>query len=135
MPTLSHAEMIDRVKAMYGAILALDEARMAELTTPGFALIESDCLPYRGSFEGPSGVKRLITDFSEKYFGTWGIEVTDFTVSDSRVVAHLHFTTTGKTTGKGFSMAVLEVWKFEGDKLAEMRPFYWDGKLAGEVAG
>ena len=135
MSTLSHPEMIERVKAMYGAILALDEARMAELITPGFVLIEADPLPYRGSFAGPAGVKRLISEFSEKYFATWGIEIVDFTASDSRVVAHLHFTTTGKTTGKEFSMPVLEVWKFEGDKLAEMRPFYWDVKLAGEVAG
>lgn len=135
MSALSQPEMIERVKAMYGAILALDEAKMAELITPGFVLIESEPLPYRGSFAGPAGVKRLISDFSDKYFSKWGIELIDFTASDSRVVAHLHFTTTGKTTGKGFSMPVLEVWTFQGDKLAEMRPFYWDVKLAGEVAG
>ncbi len=135
MSKLNHAGMIETVKAMYGALLKADEAGMAALLDPEFVLIEADPLPYGGDWVGAKGCKDLITAFSEKYYASWKVDVIDFTVSDERVVAHLHFTTTGKTTGKSFSMPLAEVWKFKGDKLLEMRPFYWDVKLAGEVAG
>jgi ketosteroid isomerase-like protein len=135
MAKLSHQQMIEQVKAMYAALLSKDEAAMAVLLDPAFVLIEADPLPYRGDWVGAKGCKDLIAAFSEKYYESWNVEVVDFSASDERVVAHLEFKTTGKTTGKSFSMPLCEVWKFKGDKLLEMRPFYWDVKLAGEVAG
>lgn len=135
MPKLSHAAMIDTVKAMYGALLQADEAGMAKLLDPDFVLIEPEALPYRGNWVGARGCKDLVKAFNEQYYASWHVDVVDFTASDERVAAHLHFTTTGKTTGKSFSMPLTEVWKFKGDKLLEMRPFYFDVKLAGEVAG
>ncbi len=35
-------------------------------------------------------------------------------------------TGSSRKTGKTFSMQLVEVWRFSGDKIVELRPFYWD---------
>ena len=130
----TQTERLSCIKAMYEAMQNGDAETMRKLLDPDFVIVEADSLPYFGRRSGIVG----LLEVTELFFKTWEdlqIDIDDFTTSDTRVAVHLRFSAKSRRTGKSVSMPMVEVWRFEREKLVELLPFYWDTKLVGGAAG
>jgi ketosteroid isomerase-like protein len=108
------------------AVTAGDLDAVAELIDPEFVVTEAEGLPYAGTYRGVDGWRAL----SKAIVATWGgfrlqlLEVLGET-ADTLVVRFAIFGRSRKT-GTPFASTVLELWRFRGDRLCEIVPYYWD---------
>jgi ketosteroid isomerase-like protein len=91
-----------------------------------FVVHEAPGLPYGGDYHGIAGWRAL----SQAVVSTWAgfrIKPLEFLgeTTDTFVV---RFAISGRSrkTGKTFESTVLELWKFNGVRLREITPYYWD---------
>lgn len=121
------------VKELYAALAAMDWSKYEAHVHPDFRVVESDGLPYAGIFPGMEGFKALITrvfGLFDGFSATPGAICTDA----SHVMVWVTLNMTGRRTQKSITTELIEVFKFEGDKLIEIRPFYFDTQLISSIA-
>ncbi len=124
----------DIVLAFLDASVRGDEEAMKELLHPEVQVIEADSLPYGGVSRGPDEFLELI----RRVFKTWEnteVSVKQVFADGDHVVLLAEMTGRGRGTGKAFSMPIAEVWRLEGGKIREVRPFYFDTKLLHDIHG
>ena len=114
------------------------EAESAYLTPSGgdfaalAATLDSECvlyqpasLPYGGEWRGPAGFARWLQAFSAQWSS---LEVKDsefFPVADV-VFSRSHVYAVARTSHQAVDWPLLQFFKMRGDKILELRPFYWD---------
>lgn len=124
--------LIEIVNEMYAALPAQDFDTYQSHMHPDFCVVEADCLPYAGTFSGMDGFQKLV-GVVFGMFSEFIPEVTDMAVSDNRVMVWVDMTLTGAKSGKTVKMPMIEVFAFEGEKVKEIRPFYFDPDLINSI--
>ena len=123
---------LDIVNRMYAAAVNNDWDEVGKYITPDFAVIESDGTPYAGRYEGADGFRRVVRKVFS-YFPEFSIEQKTQIAGDDLVVVLIAIRGKGRKTGRPFESEVVELLLFEGDRISQIRPFYWDQKLLNEV--
>jgi len=120
---MSRRELCDRFIAALGIG---DFATQREILAPDFVCTEAAGLPYPGTFTGPDGWETLARTVGRTW-AKFSIKRREF-VAESEDSAVMLFDIAGQSrkTGKPFQSSVLELWRFKGDKLVEIMPFYFD---------
>jgi ketosteroid isomerase-like protein len=120
---VSHREFCERFVA---SMSVGDFDALAVMLDEDFVVHEADGLPYAGDYHGIAGWRAL----SQAVVSTWGsfrLKPLEFLgeTADTFVV---RFAISGRSrkTGKSFESTVLELWKFNGARLREITPYYWD---------
>lgn len=125
---MSDQSLIAIVKELYGAMASMDLETYASHIHPDFRVVESDSLPYSGVFHGLDGFQQLV----EKVFGMFSefeASPSAYSEGDGHVMVWVEMKMTGRQTGKTIHTRLIEVFRFEGDKLIEICPFYYDTDL------
>ena len=125
-------KLISIVNELYAALPAGDWATYEAHIHPDFRIVESDDLPIAGTYHGMKGFLQLI----EKAFGLFS----DFEPSagatcagEDHVMVWVDIKLTGRASNKTINTQLIEVFKFEDDKLIEIRPFYFDAALVSSI--
>jgi ketosteroid isomerase-like protein len=120
---VSHREFCERFLA---AMSAGDFDTQNSMLDESFVVHEAEGLPYAGDYHGIAGWRAL----SQAVVATWkGFRLRPLEylgeTGDTFVV---RFAISGRSrkTGKPFESTVLELWKFNGVRLREITPYYWD---------
>lgn len=100
---------------------------------PDFRVVETESLPYAGIFPGIEGFLELIGQVFELYSE---FEATPSTITsgENHVMVKVDIKMTGRKSNKTINTQLIEVFKFEGDKLIEIRPFYFDTDLINSIS-
>ncbi len=123
---------IDITKQLYAFALAGDWDNFESHIHPDFAVIESAGLAFAGTYKGVSGLQKLVSSVFN-YFDDLVIEPTHYMEGDDHVAVIIKLIAKGKKTGKLIESSVLELFRFEGDKVIEIRPYYWHQQLINEI--
>ncbi len=123
---MSHRTFCDTFLA---ALSRGDFAALEPMLDPEFFLEEAQGLPYGGTYRGVDGWRGL----SKAIASTWSnfrllpLEFPGETADTFTV----RFAISGKSrlTGKKFESTVLELWRFRGQRLLQIVPYYWDTHL------
>jgi len=124
--------LIEIVNEMYAALPATDWETFQSHMHPDFCVVEADTLPMAGTFAGLEGFQELV-GVVFGMFSEFIPEVRDMAVSDNRVMVWVDMTLTGAKSGKTIHTPMIEVFSFEGEKVTEIRPFYFDTDLIASI--
>lgn len=123
---------IEITKQLYESAIAADWDSFKKHIHPDFTVIESEGMPYAGSYKGVEGFQELVhTVFN--YFEKLEIEATHYMEGDDHVVVIVSISGKGKNTGKAFESNLLELFRFKDNKVIEIRPYYWDQRLIHKI--
>lgn len=127
---LSHREFSERFLA---ATRSGDRTALAEMLHPAFEAEEAAGLPYRGMYRGVDGWLAL----GAAVVGAWSkfrLELLEYVAEDGdNFVVRFAISGESRRTGRAFETTVLEFWRFEGGKLREIHPYYFDTNLLAQV--
>ncbi|MFT5133877.1 MAG: ketosteroid isomerase-like protein [Gammaproteobacteria bacterium] len=123
---------IEITKIIYAAAVAGEWDTVEKHIHPEFTVIESEGLPYGGKYKGVKGFQDVARTVF-KFFERLAVEPLHYMEGDGYVVAIVSFKGKGKLTGKSFESDLLELFRFEGDKVIEIKPYYWNQQLIKEV--
>jgi uncharacterized protein len=129
---MTEHNLIGIVSELYEALPKMDWETYESHLHPDFCLVESDALPYAGTFHGMKGfmelIEKVFTLFSE-FDAKPGVVC----VGEDHVMVWVNIRMTGRNSNKTIDTQLIEVFKFKGDKLAEIRPFYFDTPLIDSI--
>jgi len=127
---------IDIITNYIEAFLAGDLERVMTFLADDFTVIESDGMPYRGTWRGKDGFVQLLNAVNG-YWSDMKVELTEIIGAPDAKSFAVVATMDGKSVsnGRSFSTSLCEIWNIKDGKLSFVRPFYWDTKLMSELAG
>ena len=117
------------IKAMVETLYGLtaqgrwDEAEA--MLTDDFRIVEADCLPFGGVYEGKGALRELYT----KVFTFWedpSLDFIDLSISEHNAVNIITFNATSRHNGERLAMPMCEVLHVRGDKFSGIMPYYYD---------
>jgi ketosteroid isomerase-like protein len=115
-------EQLELVKKHYAFNSAGDYPAAQELLTDDFFITIPSYMPFAGIYRGEGAFRELIPLVAEKVPVT-GMKHVATTVGDDYVIEIVEFTLAGDT---GSPFQVVEVIRFRGTQICEIRPFYFD---------
>lgn len=110
------------IKALYEATGSGNWSAAAEHLTDDFFVTEGSLLPFAGVYRGRNALHELYT----KVMGMMdvaGLDIRAHTAGDNHVVVLLEMVLAGPPEVK---VPIAEVFRFRGDKVCEIQPFYFD---------
>jgi ketosteroid isomerase-like protein len=118
---------IATVARFVAAALAGDGETLKLLCAPGFVLRQGSGLAYGGEYPGGEGFMAFLGTFGETLdvqrlepIRTYVTDDPDFLVGELEVAA------TVRATGARFESSLLERWRFEDGRVAEIKPHYFN---------
>ncbi|WP_394821287.1 nuclear transport factor 2 family protein [Pendulispora albinea] len=105
---------------------------MAACLDPEVELHQAEGLPYRGTWRGHLGMERFFAAFTETW-QSFEILRQDFLVDGDRVVVDNRIRARARATGKELEFPILQIVTMKGDRIVEVRPFYWDTAAIAEA--
>lgn len=118
----------DIVQAIFDASAAADWDVVRSHLHEDVRVIEAESLPYPGEFVGPDGFIAL----NQQVFNTWedsSNAIQHILADGDHVVILSEMSGRGRGSGDYFTVPLAAVWRFEGNKVKEIRPYYFDTKL------
>lgn len=129
---MSHRAFGER---FFAALNSGDLQTVGGMLAPDFFVLEPDGLPYAGCYRGLDGWRELAKAVLKTWAG-FKIHPLEYLgeTTDTLVV---RFALSGRSrkTGKTFETTVLELWRFRGPQLCEIRPYYWDTRHLADLDG
>lgn len=117
-----HAERLALVNRLY-ALTGAGEWDAAEaMVTDDFFVTEADHLPFAGTYSGKGGLRRLF----ETVMGMADVidmQIHETTVGEEYAVTLVDLVFAEPAGGRA---RIAEMFRFRGDKVCEIRPFYFD---------
>jgi ketosteroid isomerase-like protein len=95
-------------------------------------LHEAAALPYGGVYRGRETMKDALAGVMAG-FDEFRCEIRNYLAGGDEVVVHLHLAGVGRVSRKPFSVPVMELWRFRGDRAIELRPFLFDPLAIADV--
>ena len=111
------------------ALIAGDSGKLEVMLDPDFFLVEADSLPYGGTYQGVQGCLDLGAAIGKTWKGYSARRLEFVSEADDSLVIRLALAGTSRKTVVAFETTLLEVWRFKGEKLSEILPYYWDTQL------
>lgn len=124
----SAMELLERMFAVELRFLQQDEADLSLLATafhPDVVVHEPASLPYAGDWRGLDGIGRLFRTMRE----TWSnlsVDGLQAAKSGDTVFMTCTLRLTARSSGRTLTQPFAEVLRFEGGRLIEGTPFYFD---------
>ena len=102
-----------------------DFSGIAATLDPECVIYQPASLPYGGEWRGHSGFEAWMQAFSQQWSR---LEVKDVELypNNDVVVSKSHVYAVAKATGLHLDWPLLQFFRVRGDKILELRPFYWD---------
>lgn len=122
------------VDGLYDAMANQDMEAYASFSHPDFAFVESPALPFAGNYQGIEGFQQLVGKVFELCSDLKTVPGAT-AVNKDHVMVWVDISLTGRATGKTVNTSLIEVFRFEGDKVIEIRPFYFDTDLVSALEG
>lgn len=115
------------LQAFTGAVAAGDGETVKGLCDPNFKLHEGSGLSFAGTYEGGDGFMEFLGVFFAA-LEVERLETTRIYQSDDPdyVIAEMELRAVVRETGKIFESSLLERWRFEGGKVLEITPHYFN---------
>jgi ketosteroid isomerase-like protein len=115
------------LKRFTGAVARGDSDTILALCAPSFALREGSGLSFAGTYHGGEGFLRFLGIFVDA-LEIERLETTRiYQAGDPAfVVAEMELRARVRATGKVFESSLLERWRFEDGKVAEITPHYFN---------
>jgi ketosteroid isomerase-like protein len=124
-------QQLATARALYDTTGKGDWAGAEALLTDDFYVTEASTLPYAGVYRGRAALRELFTQVMGSMNVT-GLEVKAMTQGDDHVVAILELV----LGSSGNRVQVAEMFRFRGDRVCEIRPYYFDPTpVLAEVKG
>lgn len=103
-----------------------DFAPIAATLDPDCVLYQPASLPYGGEWRGPEGFQAWMKAFGE----VWShLEVRDpqfYPSGEDVIVSRSHVYAVSRVTGQAVDWPLMQFFRIKDDRIAELRPFYWD---------
>jgi ketosteroid isomerase-like protein len=127
---VTSAEQLELAKKFYALNVAGDHAAARELLTDDFSITIPSYMPFAGIYRGKDAFRELIPIVVQS-LGVSGMKFVATTVGDDHAVKIVEFTLDGYD---GPPIQVVEVIRFRGSQICEIRPFYFDARPMIEAA-
>lgn len=112
------------IRTMFVGMAAGDLGALTALLAPDIHFVQAPGLPYavdaHGVEEAMAGLGQMMAAWSRL-----DVQLIDVFASGDRVFAFLQMDGVS-ASGKTYSGPVTELFRFDGDKVVEWRPIYWD---------
>lgn len=115
-----HDQRLALVNRLYQLTGAGDWAVAEEHLTEDFFAIEADHLPFAGTYSGKGGLRALF----ETVMGM--ADVIDMQIHETTVGEDHAVTLVDLVFAAGGRARIAEMFRFRGDRICEIRPFYFD---------
>lgn len=100
---------------------------MSEVLAPDVVMYEADSLPYAGEYRGIDAVIEGLKRIFYQELEMTRLDLEAILADGDRVVSMLTLGGTARTTGKPFTMRLIEAFEINPDGLvASIRPYWWD---------
>ncbi len=121
-------EQLALVRRHYALNTAGDHAAARELLTEDFSISIPAYMPFGGEYRGQDAFRTLIPLVAETV-GLASVKYLATTVGDDHVVELVEF-----SLADGSTVEATEVVRFRGDRICEIRPYYFDPRPMIAVA-
>lgn len=111
-------------------------ALLAPYFAPDVVLYQAESLPYGGTWRGHEGMERFFLAMAETW-ETFDLLEQEFIATETKLVVHTHVRARARASGEQVEFPILQAIAVEGegDRITEIRPFYWDtGMIARACA-
>jgi ketosteroid isomerase-like protein len=109
----------------FAAVSGRDRATVEAMLHPEFTITEAPSLPYAGRYDGAEGWRRLNRAVAAAW-SNLAVEVTEiFGETPDALVVRMSMSGTAPG-GATFTTSILEIWRFEGERIREITPYYFD---------
>jgi ketosteroid isomerase-like protein len=118
----AHADRLALVNHLYALTGAGDWAAAEALLTDDFFVTEADHLPFAGVYSGKGGLRQLFETVMAM-MDVADMQIHETTVGEDHAVTlvDLVFAQPAGTRAR-----IAEMFRFRGDRVCEIRPFYFD---------
>jgi len=117
-----HTQIIDLVRQLYARTQAGDWAAAEAQLTDDFVAVEADNLPFAGTYSGKGALRALF----EKVMGMTDVvdmQIHEITAGEEHAVTLVDLVF---AKPEGARAQIAEMFRFRGDLVCEIRPFYFD---------
>ena len=115
-----HAQRLALVNQLYALTGAGDWAAAEQHLTDDFFVIEADHLPFAGTYSGKGGLRALFDKVMSM------ADVTDMQIRETTIGEDHAVTLVDLVFAAGGRAQIAEMFRFRGDQICEIRPFYFD---------
>jgi ketosteroid isomerase-like protein len=91
-------------------------------------------VPYAGTFRGLAAVRRGLEQ-SASVWGSVSGKLERIAAGHEMIMAYVHMIISGKETGITYGYPAVELLRYKGDKVIELRPFNFDTHRIRQVFG
>jgi len=98
---------------------------LAPFFAPDVVLYQADALPYGGVWRGHEGLEQFFLAMSRTW-DTFEMVNQEFLATTSPLVILTDVHARARATGRELHFPILQTITVEGDRITEVRPFYWD---------
>ena len=102
-----------------------DFAHVAATLTENVLLLEPASLPYGGEYRGQDSFERWLRAFAEAW-SSLEVRGAETWVHGDIVFSRSHVYATARSTGRAADWPLLQFFRVEDGRVAELRPFHWD---------
>jgi ketosteroid isomerase-like protein len=120
--SLTQAEMRAIVDGLYAATGVGDFDKAEEFLTDDFFITEAAGLPMAGLYKGKTALRNLFTQVMGM-MDVAGLDRTFTATAEDEAVCHVTFQFTDPSLKPA---ELLELFRFKGGKVSEIRPYYFD---------
>ena len=117
-----HADRLAQINALYEATGRGDWAAAAEHLTDDFFVTEADSLPFAGVYSGKGALQALFQKVMSMA-DVMDLEIHETTVGENYAVTIVDMIFKAPA---GARARIAEMFRFRGDKVCEIRPYYFD---------
>ncbi len=135
--TLNVLERLFAAEAAYLTAGGPGHARfddIANCLTADVTLHQAESLPYGGVYRGPAGIERFMAGMSRCWSSLEFLEQRFVVEGDSAVVFN-RGTLTARDSGRRLETQVMQLITVRGNRISEIRPFYWDTLAVARTLG
>ncbi len=127
--------MSNDLEIVQAFIKAIQQGRIEE----GVALLADDIvlhhttrLPYAGEYRGHAGFRTMVASIGQFWSSFDPVDETSYVEHDGAVVVVGTLCGTARSSGTRLTIPVIERYRVEGDRIAEVWPYYVDTHLRAE---
>ena len=110
---------VNRIKNLYQAFAAGDLDTVLATIDPDVVWIESEGIPYGGTFQGRDAVVEGVFQKIGAEWDNFAAQVEEYIDAGDRVITLGHDSGTYKDTGKSMSAPTASIWTFDNGKVVK----------------
>jgi ketosteroid isomerase-like protein len=122
---ISDARLRQVVQTLYDATAIGDSDQVRSLLTDDFQLKGAPSLPYGGIYNGKDCLAEVFANVMT-FWDAPTLQVDGITVGDGNAFGIVRLGVTSRRTGQRFDLEIAERFRFRGEKIDQIMPYYFD---------